>query len=454
MLKSFMNHMLSSKNISVFKQITYIFLCLYVLDVITLGTNDILSVVGVSTRMIFWGISILTSIPVLAKEYKSFLKNKAFLMTLVFVVFVGISVVVGVLNGNYIPILIGDVKGFLHILIVIPMMCVLGDKEKLEKLLKLVLNVVVISCIISVFLSYMEMYPYAIKDFLYRVVNGTGIGLLTGITEYVSRCFLYSGTRMAAWGLLLAFAFLVIEKKKFVLRYIQMSCCLVGAFVSYARAVYLGMAIAVILFLVVIALRYREYLLQTVKKYVGVLLLTTVLISVIGITQHSNLFVVAIDRCIIAVKGDALLEGDEAGEPEVEIGNLEAEVDSLVVREIRQQMAIENFLKSPIVGGGLGVVNDPDNNTIEYFYLDLLSKMGLVGLIIFLLPAIICFVCILKKKELFSEKQKLLSLASWFGLLYLMIISYFNPCMNTSWGLMVYGMVITISTPWAIESNR
>jgi hypothetical protein len=54
----------------------------------------------------------------------------------------------------------------------------------------------------------------------------------------------------------------------------------------------------------------------------------------------------------------------------------------------------------------------------------------------------------MKEKNNYSSEQRLLSLACWFGLLFLMIISYFNPCMNTSWGLMVYGLVIAISVPW------
>ena len=211
---------------------------------------------------------------------------------------------------------------------------------------------------------------------------------------------------------------------------------------------YLGYAVMVVLFLIAVAIRYREYLFVTVKKAIGVLVLTAVVLSLIGLTQQTNLFKAAVDRCIVAVMSDTILQPDVAESVDMNIGNLKAEVESIEVREEREASAIENFKQSPIFGNGLGVVNASDNETIEYFYLDLLSKMGIVGLILFLLPAVWAFYTIIKEKNNYSKEQRLLSLACWFGLLFLMIISYFNPCMNTSWGLMVYGLVIAISVPW------
>ena len=178
------------------------------------------------------------------------------------------------------------------------------------------------------------------------------------------------------------------------------------------------------------------------------LLLTGVVLSVIGLTQQTNLFKAAIDRCIVAVMSDTIEQPDVADSVDMNIGNLKAEVDSIEIREEREATALENFKKSPIWGHGLGVVNDSDNETIEYFYLDLLTKMGIIGLVLFLLPVIWAFYTIIKEKNNYSEDQRLLSLACGFGLLFLMIISYFNPCMNTSWGLMVYGLVITMAVPW------
>lgn len=429
-------------------KISYWAVVLYVLDVVCLGTGDITKIGGISTRMLFLGIAFITSIPFLIRNYKSYWKNKGVVLIGIFLCAVVISGIYGVLSDNNMSILIGDIKGYLNIFILIPMMCTLRDKERVIKLLKIVIWAVVLQCFVSIFLCYMEMYPKPLSDFIYKLVNKKGLGILTGITTRSARVFLYSGSRMSVLCLLLAFSFWLLERRRVVLRYFQMTACLVLAFFSYGRAIYLGLAVVLVLLLLVIAIRYREYLSEMIKKCLCVLLLTGVVLSVIGLTQQTNLFKAAIDRCIVAVMSDTIEQPDVADSVDMNIGNLKAEVDSIEIREEREATALENFKKSPIWGHGLGVVNDSDNETIEYFYLDLLTKMGIIGLVLFLLPVIWAFYTIIKEKNNYSEDQRLLSLACGFGLLFLMIISYFNPCMNTSWGLMVYGLVITMAVPW------
>lgn len=442
----------SAQNISAnrmwIEKIAYWAVCLYVLDVALLGTGDITKIAGISTRMIFLGIALVMSVPLFMRQYKDILRNKGVLLMGAFLVMMAISAVYGILRPNNMSILIGDVKGYLNILILIPMLCTLNNKERLTRLINLIIWAVVLQCILGIFLSYMEMYPEPLSDFIYEHVNKKGLGILTGITTRSARVFMYSGSRMSAMALLLTLMLWLLERGKVALRYLQMTACLVIAFFSYGRALYLGYAVMVVMFVIVVAVRYREYLLETVKKAACVLVLTALVLSVIGLTQQTNLFKAAVDRCIVAVMSDTILQPEVADSVDMNIGNLKAEVESIEVREEREASAIENFKKSPIFGNGLGVVNTSDNQGIEYFYLDLLAKMGIVGLILFLFPAIWAFYTILKEKNHYSQEQRLLSLACWFGLMFLMIISYFNPCMNTSWGLMVYGLVIAISVPW------
>ena len=66
--------------------------------------------------------------------------------------------------------------------------------------------------------------------------------------------------------------------------------------------------------------------------------------------------------------------------------NEKAEIQNLAIREQRKTLAIENIKKHPFFGGGLGVSNDINDGFIEYFYLDILSKIGFIGFIIFIIP--------------------------------------------------------------------
>lgn len=432
------------KKLITLDNIIYWAVCLYVLDVILLGTGELTRVAGISSRIVFFAIAFLLSVPAVIKNYKLYLHNKCIWFVVVFMVMVGISAVRGYINGNDMPILTSDVKGFLNILIVFPMIYILSEKEKAIGLLKLILDSSFIMAIISIVLSYFQFFGMPFKYDLYDVAHDLGWASFTPLTETVTRVFLHSGSRMLVLGLLLAFAFLLLDKDKKMLRYGQMICCLVATFITYARAMYLGLAVVVVAMFVFVAYKYKEYLKETIKKYVIVLVASMVVILVIGLSQHGNLFQVAINRCLLAV-GNGYIDPDF---PTDGLDNMQDEIDSLVVREYRRNMAVKNFSESPVIGKGLGVVNDMFGLTIEYFYLDILSKMGIVGVVLLLLPAVFALISIVKNKEKFDEAQRLLSMVCWFALLYLMIISYFNPCMNTSWGLAVYGLTIALSIPW------
>ncbi len=439
--------------------IVYIALSLYMLDVILLGTGDLFKVEGVSSRIVFFAIAFLGSLPFILKDLKKVLRYNAVSLIVIFGCFVLLAAVYGFLNGNYMPILISDIKGYLNLLIIFPMMYTLYSKESVLKLLKILLNIIFVISIICIILSYFQFFSEDFQVILYRVVHDIGWASLTILTKTATRVFLHSGTRMLALGLLLALAFLMIEEKKKPIRYIQMTCCLVALYISYARAIYLGLFLSIAGLMVGIFVFYKEYLRDVMKYAISVLVLTAIFIVVIGFTQGSNLFEIGWNRCVVAIGGDGEIL-DPSLTPSIEpstedisdandLVNLEAEKDSLNIRDYRISMALKNFSKSPIWGNGLGVVNDLNYYTgIEYFYLDLLSKMGIIGLVLFLAPAIVTLINIIKKRYIYVKEQKILSLLMWFMLLYMMIISYFNPCMNTSWGLMIYGLAIVLGIPW------
>ena len=364
---------ISTNRISI-ETIAYWAVCLYILDVALLGTGDITKIAGISTRMVFLAVALVMSIPLVFRNYKEILRNKGVLLIGAFLVMVAISGIYGILRPNNMSILMGDIKGYLNILILIPMVCTLNNKKRLMHIANLLIWAVVLQCLLAIFLCYLEMYPEPLSDFIYHLVNKEGLGILTGITTRSARVFMYSGSRISTLALLLTLSLWFMERGKVVLRYVQMTACMVLGFFSYGRALYLGYAVVIVLFLVLLAIRYREYLLETLKKAAIVLVLTALVLSAIGLTQRTNLFKAAIDRCVVAVMSDTILQPEVADSVDMNIGNLKAEVESIEIREEREASAIENFKKSPIFGNGLGVINTADNQAIEYFYLDLRQK--------------------------------------------------------------------------------
>ena len=93
----------------------------------------------------------------------------------------------------------------------------------------------------------------------------------------------------------------------------------------------------------------------------------------------------------------------------------------------------------------MGVVNDINGEHIEYFYLDLLSKIGVVGTLIFFMPFIFCVYDLIKYRKQMKEINKILLFSANISILFLFVISYFNPCMNTNVGLVVYSLGMSIA---------
>jgi len=440
-------------------------LILYILDVMLLGTGELTKIMGVSTRMIFFFICIVASVIPILKRIKNYLTNLQLIFVILFFVLLFIAMILGVVNKNHMPILISDIKGFMHYLIVFPMVYILSTKEKAIRLCKIILNFAFGISILCIFLSYFEFFPEHIHDWIYVFVNKYHLAYLSVLTENTIRVLLHSGTRMMALGLFLAFGFLIIDKQNKKLRFAQMVCCLVAAFLSFARAIYLGLFLAVVLLVVAIVVWYKDHLKHAIKTMSIVLGLSVILITALSVTQQSNLFGVAWTRCMLVVdNGPAITQKPNTGDTQTpgtedadkddsdkDLLNIHQEEQSLVLRGTRKELAIKNFLSSPLIGKGLGVVNDVKYSTIEYFYLDLLSKMGVLGCVVFLVPAVLTAWVMIKNRKTYQVEQRWLALASWLALVFMMIISYFNPCMNTSWGLMIYGLSIATSQPWKQE---
>ncbi len=101
---------------------------------------------------------------------------------------------------------------------------------------------------------------------------------------------------------------------------------------------------------------------------------------------------------------------------------------------------------SPIVGNGLGaVIKYRDYN--EFFYLDVMMKMGIIGLLLYLAPAFLCGYWFFREIKYLRRGppyniQMLLVGVIVAGFLAVCIFSFFNPYLNAALGIMMYSFGI------------
>ena len=106
--------------------------------------------------------------------------------------------------------------------------------------------------------------------------------------------------------------------------------------------------------------------------------------------------------------------------------------------------------RSPIIGCGLGAsAANRDKGVDEYFYLDMLARTGVVGLLLYMLPFGYVVVWCLRRRELLRECPE--GAAVVCGLCTFWIVTWFNPWMNAVLGIAWYA--VTLSVPTALEEH-
>ena len=452
--------MKSSKTIKiVMEMITYISLVLYMFDVVLLGTGELTKSFGIQSRMIFFGISVLAAVVLILLDLKKYLNNKYLISVLVFMVVIFIAAIRGFVGKQNTTILLSDFKGFLNFLIVFPMMAVLYKKNRVISFLKMLSLSLGVVSVLGIILAFYLQMPLEMRRGAYDFFDGYNICIITELTGKVTRIFFNSGSRLFFAGFALSIVFSLIENKRKIIWIFIASLDIFGVFISYTRSGYLAFVIGIFAFVVLILLFYRDFFKTLAIRACFVGGIVVVLIGMVSVAEKVNLVDVAINRCLFAGaeiedtntnvekpsdnKNDKNNKNDKS-----ELTNKKAEIQNLAIREQRKTLALENIKKHPLFGGGLGVSNDINDGFIEYFYLDILSKIGFIGFIIFIIPFLFSVFDTIILRDVFCKEQRLLALAAQLGCLFVFVISYFNPCLNSSVGLFMYSLALVLSMPW------
>lgn len=450
--------MKSSKTIKrAMEMITYISLFLYMFDVVLLGTGELTKNFGIPSRMIFFGISVLAAVVLILLDLKKYLNNKYLISVLVFMVVIFIAAIRGFVGKQNTTILLSDFKGFLNFLIVFPMMAVMYKKNRVISFLKMLCLSLGVVSVLGIILAFYLQMPFEIRHWAYDFFDGYNICMITELTGRVTRIFFNSGSRLFFAGFALSIVFSLIENKRKIIWIFIASLDIFGVFISYTRSGYLAFAIGIFAFVVLILLFYRDFFKPLAIRACFVAGIVVVLIGTVSVAEKANLVDVAINRCLFA--GAEIEDNDtnvdkpsdnknDKNNKNDKLTNEKAEIQNLAIREQRKTLAIENIKKHPFLGGGLGVSNDINDGFIEYFYLDILSKIGFIGFIIFIIPFLFSAFDTIILRDVFCKEQRLLALAAQLGCLFVFVISYFNPCLNSSVGLFMYSLALVLAMPW------
>lgn len=468
-----------SNNINhICSNLSLLFLLLFFVDFLCLGSGQLTEIAyAISTREIFFTLTFLFSLPILFARKKEIGVNLIFGFLVLFLVVVAVNAVRGGLAGNDLAIIKSDILGYLNLML-FPVACaVLYSRPRLELLLKLIIAVCALWAFCSLVLSYYAFYNPVFAMKFSGFLNDHGICSLSLMGERGTRVFFHTASRWMFPAFLFATYFAVVQKRHRVFYMTAMILFEASLAIAYSRAFYLGVMICAVLLLIFTAVFFRQHFKGLLMVWGIAVICGVLVLGAISTSQHFNIFKAMLARTEIAGNlstgngpsqpsansgvGDASdgvgeENGSDAVVPDPEISppegehfnsaqddylNIQAELDSNAERAAKIKQISALIAKNPFFGNGLGARVAYGNGYVEYFYHDLLAKMGIWGLFCFLLPLFY------GATLLFRSGQYRKTAFPWIffvAIVYFLVISYFNPCLNSVTGLSLYILFLTV----------
>ena len=390
-------------------------------------------VFGLPIRKGLFVVGILFSIYMIFREKIKI--EKVFLIPIIVVcIYLAYGSIIGLINRNSLGDIFSDVNSFLGIIYILLLIAyVKGRNENIDKIINVFVNCAVIVAIMTITLFFVSRIylPNNLEIIVtYNNLNSKlEYGFISGLvmSNNYARVYLYNGIFMQ-----LAAAIMFIKlfnKDKNVFGIVKLAILLVGIYVSNTRGFWLGTIGAVVISMIYYLWRFKKF--NLTLRNIVIALIPLILVSVI------------IPKTIVAVSPEQNLPNSSGSiKDRIEsISDFEND-ESNKVRAIQLKFLVNRIKEKPILGWGFGAHIEEypqymiDNNlqpvsstSFELYYIELLFKTGIIGILIFFGYLVFNFVkliVLLFKKNLRMRDEQVL--VGWtIGTVSILASSITNP---------------------------
>ncbi len=376
--------------------------------------------------------------------------EKRFLIPIIVVcIYIAYGSIIGLINGNSFGDIFSDVNSFLGVLyILLLIVYVRGKSENISKILNIFVNCATIVAVITITLFVISRIYLPNDLHIIAIYNDLNTklqyGLISGLvlSNNYARVYLYNGIFMQ---LAVAIMFIkLFNKEKNIFGILKLAILLIGIYVSNTRGFWLG-TIGVVL------LSFAYYLWRVKKDR---LTIKNVLIAIVPLI----LVAIILPKTIVSVSPEQNLPQSS--------GSIKDRVESITdfendesnkVRAIQLRFLVDKIKEKPVLGWGFGShiyeypqymqdngLQPVSSSSFELYYVELLFKTGVIGVLIFFGYLIYNFVkllIILFKKGLKQKDEQML--VGWtIGTMSILASSITNPYIA---GLSVFfGLVMEV----------
>lgn len=443
-------------------QLSFGVLCLFLLECSITGGGRYWEVGPVSVRILLGGLAAVLALPELFRHLGAYLKKPSIWLTLIFVAWLAFCAWLGIRSNNRMDVLITDVKGFMWLFLIPVFVAVVRSRDRLRTLLSWVLAGAVIQAALILAVNAAVVLSDNPEP-LCRWLTARSVGLVDIVSNKLVRVFFKSSPYMIVGCVVVLFRQARAPKLRW--RYVLAVALLFNALLlSYTRSLYGALGLTAVLSITAVLILCPAGRKRVLAFLLAAVVCFGVLVTVQEFVLEGSYLSFAVSRTIgqeVPTSWASQLRGRIRGDISDDKPN-DAEMDrqrsyiEVTEKSDRFRQETKDGLKdcirrSPIIGCGLGAAAaSRDSGVDEYFYLDMLARTGIVGLVLYMLPFGYVVLWCLRRRSLLRECPE--GAAVVCGLCTFWVVTWFNPWMNAVLGIAWYA--VTLSVPQAMEEQN
>lgn len=443
-------------------QLSFGVLCLFLLECSITGGGRYWEVGPVSVRILLGGLAAVLALPELFRHLGAYLKKPSIWLTLIFVVWLAFCAWLGIRSNNRMDVLITDVKGFMWLFLIPVFVAVVRSRDRLRTLLSWVLAGAVIQAALILAVNAAVVLSDNPEP-LCRWLTARSIGLVDIVSNKLVRVFFKSSPYMIVGCVVVLFRQARAPKLRW--RYVLAVALLFNALLlSYTRSLYGALGLTAVLSITAVLILCPAGRKRVLAFLLAAVVCFGVLVTVQEFVLEGSYLSFAVSRTIGQevptswasqlrgrIRGDISDDKPNDAEMDRQRSYIEVTEKSDQFRQETQDGLKDCIRRSPIIGCGLGAAAaSRDSGVDEYFYLDMLARTGIVGLVLYMLPFGYVVLWCLRRRSLLRECPE--GAAVVCGLCTFWVVTWFNPWMNAVLGIAWYA--VTLSVPQALEEQN
>lgn len=443
-------------------QLSFGVLCLFLLECSITGGGRYWEAGPVSIRILLGGLAAVLALPELFRHLGAYLKKPSIWLTLIFVAWLAFCAWLGIRSNNRMDVLITDVKGFMWLFLIPVFVAVVRSRDRLRTLLSWVLAGALIQAALILAVNAAVVLSDNPEP-LCRWLTARSIGLVDIVSNKLVRVFFKSSPYMIVGCVVVLFRQARAPKLRW--RYVLAVALLFNALLlSYTRSLYGALGLTAVLSITAVLILCPAGRKRVLAFLLAAVVCFGVLVTVQEFVLEGSYLSFAVSRTIGQevptswasqlrgrIRGDISDDKPNDAEMDRQRSYIEVTEKSDQFRQETQDGLKDCIRRSPIIGCGLGAAAaSRDSGVDEYFYLDMLARTGIVGLVLYMLPFGYVVLWCLQRRSLLRECPE--GVAVVCGLCTFWVVTWFNPWMNAVLGIAWYA--VTLSVPQALEEQN